>query len=348
MEQLAGRLRRQLWLLLALVSGSMAIAVPGHTGSVPTGQGSGVTVGGSSILTIGAPCLASEELLEPDELACLGSQEYLESNSLNATVDPFTGEVTLTAGAQQTLNTSATAIAQGLQNTNPVLASILSTPGEISLNSPSLVGASGLCEDEISENTELEGGCEDANAENTVAEIAAAAASSILNGESVSLISSQGTLSVAAPTSVTGALPPTLSTSAVFTPVGGTAMVMPLRGTLNQTANATGFLAASFAAGLTPSQVATFTEMALVGVDYADLVSLFNAVSGLLPAQPQAATATVVSATQLELAIQTYNRILDTTDPAALVTLTQFEDFVVLGRSLQQLRAAVDVQTAAD
>lgn len=330
MEQLANRLRRQLWLLLALVGGSLAIAVPGYTGSVPTGQASGVTVGGSSILTIGAPCLSSEEQLGA---SCLGSEEYLESTSPNATVDPFTGEVTLTAGSQQTLNASASQILRGLQRTNPALFAILSTPGEINLSSLSAAGPTAE-------------GDED---EQTIEEIAAAAAAAnaIANGESVALISSQDTLGIAAPTAVTGVLPPTLATSAVYTPAGGTPMVMPLRGTPDQIANAAGFLAASFAAGLAPSQVATFTEMALVGVDYADLVDLFNAVSGLLPAQPQV-TATAVNATQLESAIQAYNRILDNTDPAALVTLAQFEDFVVLGRSLQQLRAAIDVQTASE
>ncbi|MBE9158422.1 hypothetical protein IQ265_16515 [Nodosilinea sp. LEGE 06152] len=332
MEQLASRLRRQLWLLLALVGASLAIAVPGHTGSVPTGQGSGVTVGGSSILTIGAPCLGNEEQLDSNAPSCLGSGEYLESTSPNATVDPFTGEVTLTAGAQQTLNASANQVLQGLQSTNPALAAALTNPGGINLNSLSPVGA-------ISEGEDVE---------QTANEIAAAAVAAIASSESVSLISSQGTLSIAAPTGVPGAQPTTLATSAVFTPVGGTPMVMPLRGTLDQIANAAGFLAASFAAGLAPSQVATFTEMALVGIDYAELVFLFNAVSGLLPAQPQGTVATVVNATQLESAIQAYNRILDNTDPAALVTLTQFEDFVVLGRSLQQLRAAVDVQAAAD
>ena len=334
MEQLAGRLRRQLWLLLAWGGASLAIAAPGHTGSVPTGQGSGVTVGGSSILTIGA--------------SSLGSEELIGSNSPNATVDPTTGEVTLTLAAQQNINIVASQILQGLQSTNPLLAAIITTSSEINLGSLSAAGPTGE-------------GDEDAQ---TVDEIAAAVAAAIANGESVTLISSQGTLGIAAPVAVTGARsetlvasrgatlaqaspPPILATSAVFTPVGGTPMVMPLRGTLDQIANAAGFLAASFAADLTPSQVATFTEMALVGVDYIDLVTLFNAVSGLLPAQSQPQT-TGVDATQLESAIQAYNHILDNTDPAALVTLAEFEDFVVLGRSLQQLRAAVDTQTASD
>ncbi|MGG6239020.1 hypothetical protein ACQ4N7_10300 [Nodosilinea sp. AN01ver1] len=332
MEQLAGQLRRQLWLLLTVVGASLAIAVPGHTGSVPTGQGSGVTVGGSSILTIGAPCLSSEEQLDSNEVSCLGSGEYLESTTPNATVDPFTGEVTLTAGAQQTLNASANQVLQGLQSTNPALAVAFTTPGGIDLSSPSPVEATDEGE---------------ATAQTTAA-IAVAAANAIATGGSVSLTSSQGMLSIAAPTDVTDVQSPILATSAVFTPVGGTPMVMPLRGTLDQIANAAGFLAASFAAGLAPSQVVTFTEMALVGVDYADLITLYNAVSGLLPAQPQGTDTTLVNATQLESAIQAYNRILDDTDPAALVTLAEFEDFVVLGRSLQQLRAAVDTQTASD
>ncbi|PSN14691.1 hypothetical protein C7293_10525 [filamentous cyanobacterium CCT1] len=278
----------------------------------------------------------------------LGSEELIGSNSPNATVDPLTGEVTLTLAAQQSIDTVASQILLGLQSTNPSLYAIITTLLEINLGSLSAAGPTGE-------------GNEDAQ---TIDEVAAAIVSAIVNGESVTLVSSQGTLTIAAPVAVTGALSeilvasqgtalaqanpsPVLVTSAVFTPVGGTPMVMPLRGTLDQIANAAGFLAASFAAGLTPSQVATFTEMALVGVDYVDLVELFNAVSGLLPAQSQPQE-TVVDATQLEAAIQAYNRILDETDPAALVTLGEFEDFVVLGRSLQQLRAAVDTQTASD
>ncbi|MGB6013793.1 MAG: hypothetical protein WBG32_03610, partial [Nodosilinea sp.] len=293
MEKLAGRLRRQLWLLLALVSGSLAIAAPGHTGSVPTGQGSGVTVGGSSILSIGA--------------SSLGSEEYLESNSLFATVDPFTGEVTLTAEAQQTLNISASQLLQALQSTNPALAAVLITPAEIDLGSLSAALPTECEANALAAPAE----CEE-NAQ-TVSEIAAVAVLAIASGESVSLASSQGTLVIAAPTVAQAGQTSILATSVVFTPAGGTPMVMPLRGTLDQIANAAGFLAASFAASLAPNQVATFTEMALVGVSYVELVTLYDAVSGLLLAQPQATAATPVDATQLESAIQAYNRILDST-----------------------------------
>lgn len=324
MENQASRRRQHFWLLLALMSGSLGIAVPSQAGTVPTGQASGVTVGGSTILPTGA--------------SSLGREPYLESTSPNAAVDPFTGDVSLATGAQQTLNASASQILQGLQSTNPALFAILSTPGEIALSGLSAAGPTGEGEGEA--NT----------AAQTVEEVAAAAAAAIANGESVALLSSQGTFSIAAPTAVAGALPPILATSAVFTPAGGTPMVMPLRGTLDQIANAAGFLAASFAADIPPTQAATFTEMALVGADYVNLITLFNAVSGLLPTQPQTQgpVATSVNATQLEAAIQAYNRILDSTDPAALVTLSQFEDFVALGRSLQQLRAAIDVETALE
>lgn len=316
MDKLASPLRQK-WLMLILVGGSLAIALPGHSGSVPTGLTSGVSVGGSNLLTIGA--------------STLGSEELLESASANATVDPFTGDITLTAAAQQALNTSATQIVQGLQGTNPVLAILLTTPGEIGLNSPSLAGASGVSEEE--------------DPEATVEETAAAAAAAIANGESVSLSSSQGTLGIAAPTvAQASGSDSILVTSAVLTPPGGTPMVAPLRGTLVQIANAAGFLAAAFAAGLTPSQVAPFTEMALAGADYRDLVTLFNAVSGLIPPQIQPrSTALVVSPTQLEEAIQAYNRIVDNSTPETLATLSQNSDFVTLGRSLQQLRAAIEV-----
>ncbi len=82
--------------------------------------------------------------------------------------------------------------------------------------------------------------------------------------------------------------------------------------------------------------------MALAGADYRALVPLFNAVSGLIPPQPQA-TAAAVDPTQLEAAIQAYNQIVDDSAPATLVALGENSDFVALGRSLQQLRAAIEV-----
>jgi hypothetical protein len=321
--------------MLILVGGSLAIALPGHSGSVPTGLTSGVSVGGSNLLPIGASALCiyqelNQELdqeLEP--LVC--QEERLESASANATLDPVTGDITLTVAAQQALNTSASQIAQGLQGTNPVLAILLTTPREISLTSPSPVGASGPSAGE--------------DAVKTVDDMAAAAVAAIANGESVSLTSSQGTLGIAAPTvAQASGSSSILVTSAVLTLQGGTPMVAPLRGTLAQIANTTGFLAAAFATGLTPSQIAPFTEMALAGADYRELVALFNAVSGLIPPQPQPrSTVIAVDPTLLEEAIQAYNRIVDSSAPETLATLSQNSDFVALGRSLQQLRAAIEV-----
>jgi hypothetical protein len=324
-DKLSSPLRQKLWLMVMIVGGSLAIALPGHSGSVPTGLTSGVNVGGSNLLPIGASTLCSRQEVEPP----LCSEELLESASANATVDPITGDITLTAAAQQALNTSASQVLLALQGTNPVLATALTTPGEISLSSPSPVGASGVSEEEDA----------------TVDDIAAAAAAAIANGESVSLTSSQGTLGIAAPTvAQASGSGPILVTSAVFTMQGGTPMVAPLRGTLPQIANAVGFLAAAFATGLSPSQVAPFTEMALTGADYRDLVPLFNAVSGLIPPQPQPrSTALAVDPTQLEEAIQAYNRIVDNSTPETLAALNQNSDFVALGRSLQQLRTAIEV-----
>lgn len=337
MDKLSSPLRQKLWLMVMIVGGSLAIALPGQGGSVPTGLTSGISVGGSTLLPIGASTLGSGE-------------EQLESASANATVDPTTGAITLTAAAQQALNASATEIAQGLQGSNPTLATTLTTGlGEIGLDTPSPVGASGV---------------EAGSGSPTVNELADAAAAAIANGENVLLTSSQGTLSIAAPTIALGAMPGAvvasrqganlaltlaqassdaiLVTSAVFTPQGGTPLVAPLRGTQSQIANAAGFLAAAFAAGLTPNQVAPFTEMALAGADYQALVPLFNAVSGLIPPQPQT-TAVAVDPTRLDAAIQAYNQIVDGSSPETLVVLSQNSDFVALGRSLQQLRAAIEV-----
>ncbi len=317
MDRLVQQLLQTPWLIAALMAGNLAIALPSQAGSVPTGLNSGVTLGGSTLLPLGG--------------SALGEEEVIESASPNATVDALTGEVTLTAAAQQQVNQSATSLLQGLASSSPALAALLTTPGEINLTSISLAGASG-------------GGGETEDSL-TVSDTAAAAAAAIAIGESVSLTSSQGTLSIAAPTLVAGANPADPSalraTSAVFIPEGGTPVVMPLQGTQAQIANAAGFLAAAFAAGFTPSQVASFTEMALAGASYIDLVALFNAVGGLL-AQSGDASGNAVNATQLEAAIQAYNSILNSSDAATLEALSQNSDFTTLGRSLQQLRAAVD------
>lgn len=305
------------WLIAALVGGSLAIALPSQAGKAPTGLNSGVTLGGSTLLPIGGSSLGEEDLIAP--------------TTDNATVDPETGEIMLTATAQQQVNQSATSLLQGLQSNSPALAAVLTTPGEISLTSSSLAGASG--------GGETEGSV-------PVSEIAAAAAAAIANGEGVSLTSSQGTLSIAAPTPFAGANPADPSTiratSAVFTPEGGAPVVVPLQGTQAQIANAAGFLTAAFASGFTPSQVASFIDMALAGASYTDLVALFNAVGGLL-AQSGDVSLNTVNATQLEAAIQAYNNILNSSDDATLAALNQNSDFTALGRSLQQLRAAVDL-----
>ncbi|MBD2230074.1 hypothetical protein [Phormidium tenue] len=326
MDKLASPLR-QTWLMLILAGGSVAIALPGHSGSVPTGLTSGVSVGGSNLLPIGASTLC----IYPEVESPVCQEERLESASANATVDPVTGDITLTVVAQQALNTSASQIAQGLQGTNPVLAILLTTPREINLTSPSPLGASGLSVNQ--------------DADVTVADLAAAAAAAIANGESISLTISQRTLGIAVPTVAQASdSDPILVTSAVFTTQGGTPMVVPLRGTMAQISNTTGLLAAAFATGLTPNQVAPFTEMALAGASYRDLVLLFNAASGLIPPSPQPrTTALAIDPTQLEEAIQAYNRIVDNSTPETLATLSANSDFVALGRSLQQLRAAIEV-----
>jgi hypothetical protein len=338
-DKLVSRLRQRLWFILALVSSSIAIALPGHTGQTPVGQPSGVTIGGTTFLPAGSPSL--------------GTGTQVGSNSPNANVDPSTGQVTLTAAAQQSLNQAALALVQDLQNTSPGIANIL-------IN--------------LLANIDLQGGSPAGTTFNgdgttvTIGELAQLALDALNNGESVSITTPQGTLTIAAPTPAPEAswgqmvasanrevsdLPllnlaqsdleddeAVLATSAVFVPEGGTPMVTPLQGTRGQIANAGGFLAASFAAGLAPDQVDAFAGMALAGIDHADLVTLFNAVNNLLPAQE--INGTVVDANQLESAIQAYNRILDNTDPATLVALDDFHDFVVLGRSLQQLRASID------
>ncbi|HSM80176.1 MAG TPA: hypothetical protein VLS96_00745 [Nodosilinea sp.] len=333
------RLQHRLWLGLMLVGAGLAIALPGQAGSAPVGVTSGVNVGGSTILPSGA--------------SSLGSEEQLELTSPNATFDPATGQIILTAAAQTALNQAAVALLQSLQSSNPSLIVTLTSSITIDLTSPSPVGATG------------EGG------EGLIGEIAEAVAAAIAAGNSVTLTSSQGTLTIAPPavargeTAVlvasTGDLPigingPTdgnrdgaaiamlMSTTATFTPTDGVPVVTTLNGTQAQIANAAGFLGAAFASGLSPSQVTVFTTMALAGADYIDLIDLHNAVAGLLPPSPQPREAANISATQLDSAIRAYNNLVDNSDPATLLSLGENTDFVALGQSLQQLRTAIDAQ----
>ena len=287
-------------LILTLVGSILAIASPAHSGSAPSGAGSGVNPSGIN----------------------QGQEQRIESTTPNATVNSTTGEVVLTATAQQSLNQSATEVFQGLQSNNLSLARLLAIPAEIDLSDPSLAEPIDIVAD-VAEAKET-----------TIGEIAAMAEAAINAGSRVALTSAQGTLNIEPPTNGIG------GTSAVFVPGGGTPVVIPLSGTQGQIANAAGFLAAAFAASIPPAQADLFTTLALSGVDYNSLVPLFNAVGGLLP---QTSDAIAVNPTQLEAAIQAYNRILNSSDADTLTTLGANQDFVALGRSLQQLRAAIDL-----
>jgi hypothetical protein len=288
------------FLILTLVGGILAIASPAHSGSAPSGAGSGVNPSGIN----------------------QGQEQRLESTTPNATVNSTTGELVLTAAAQQSLNQTATGVFQGLQTTNPSLASLLARPAAIDLEGPSSVGPINIVGDAAEDE------------EATIGDIAAMAAAAINAGSRVALTRDQDTLTIEPLTTDIG------GTSAVFVPVGGTPVVIPLRGTQGQVANAAGFLAAAFAAGIPPAQTNLFPTLALAGVDYRSLVPLFNAVGGLLP--QTSGDAITVNPTQLEAAIQAYNHVLNSHDVDTLTTLGANPDFVVLGRSLQQLRAAVD------
>lgn len=292
MDQLTGH-RPQLrcpypWLLLVLVGGILAIASPAQSGSAPSGSASGVNPVGIN----------------------QGQDSLLITTTPNATVNAITGEVLLTAAAQQALNQVAPGIPQGLASSNPALALLLVTPATINLGLPAGVGE-----------------------ENTIGALAATAVAAINAGDSVALTLVQGSLTIEAPTTDPG------TTTAVWTTPDGTQTAILLSGSREQIANAAGFLTAALAAGLPPGQLGPFVDFALAGADYMTLVALFNAIAGLL--SPPAGTADI-NATQLEAAIQAYNRILDDSDAATVTALAQNPDFVALGRSLQQLRAAIN------
>lgn len=104
---------RFVWLALGLFAMGVATPLAVRAGSAPSGAASGVTTTGSTLLPAGASPIT------PQSTA---------SNSPNVSLDPETGNLILTPGAQASLNQSAQQVLQQVGANNPSLISALSQP----------------------------------------------------------------------------------------------------------------------------------------------------------------------------------------------------------------------------
>jgi hypothetical protein len=307
---------------LALALGGMvlAIAPPSYGGSVPGGTPSGVNPGGSTFLPYPGTNLGGQiqEGLSPNEVVGGGGG----AGSLPIS-NPSQGAQMLGAPGR------------GMNPRSPVPTTMTVEVTDVPLSKadrPRAKDDPGMATVPVS----------------TLADLAETVAAASLAEQTVVLTNALGTLAII-PTDP-GAIaadaaidsPPPLAT-AVYTAAGEPPVVLPLQGNEAQVANAAGFLAMAFGSDLTPMEVAPFTTLALAGADFATLVDLFNATAGLLTPSPAGGTSMMVNLSKLAGAIQAYNQLLDGSDDATVLALAQSDDFVDLGRSLQQLRAAVDL-----
>ncbi|TVP62407.1 MAG: hypothetical protein EA342_19300 [Leptolyngbya sp. LCM1.Bin17] len=287
--------------------GAMA---PSWAGKGTAGIGSGVTTGGSGPLTLGA----SE----------LGGMDWLVSASPNASFDPLTSTLLLTAAAQTSLNQTGARLLAGLQTDRPALALVLTNSLTIDLD----------CSDLSTQDI--------VSAATTPCQAAEGVATAIAAGNSATLTTTEGTLTMLA-VSPSPVNPDLVSTTVNYTPEVGSPTTLTLTGTVEQVANAAAFLAAAAAAGVAPDQVSALVGVALAGVDYTLVIALFNQLAGLLEADETLAD---LDASQLEAVIRAYNQILETSDLDTLQQLSSDPEFVTLGQVLSNLRAAIDAPTS--
>ena len=149
-----------------------------------------------------------------------------------------------------------------------------------------------------------------------------------------------------------------------------------LEGTSRQVTNASAFLAVATAAEFNPSQVQVGTSIALTGAEYTQVAALMNTLPALfvslsnqkfldkltaVVASPgkqvnfsqglimsrednkfQGVPISNVDRQRLNTAIFIYNGILDSSDEVTVIALSQNEDFLAIGASLRQMRAAIN------
>lgn len=185
---------------------------------------------------------------------------------------------------------------------------------------------------------------------------AAGAAVTSNTGTSSTVSTPNGPASLTAPT----------ATSAGSVTVGGVAVAIPQTATAAGARNAAVAATAVLAAGGTPSQAAVAAAIAGTGITPALAVGLVSALSLMLSADSTASAdlrpnlnasllksfdsgkdlllaqgkSGSINPTQLALAINAYNEIVDTSSPEALAELSKSKEFMEIGQTLRKLRSA--------
>ena len=208
----------------------------------------------------------------------------------------------------------------------------------------------------------------------TPLEVGQTTAAQVAIGQGVTVTAADITLSIPARRAN---LHDNVSTTVTLASVSGNVSEFLLEGTSGQVTNASAFLAVATAADFNPSQVQVGTSIALTGADYAQVAALMNTLRGLVVTlssqndlhQPavvletpgtqvnffhelsmineakkfQGVPISSVDHTTLNTTIFIYNQILDSSDDVTVVALSKNKDFLAIGATLRQLRAAIDI-----
>lgn len=303
------------WLALGLLAVQFGAAPMARAGKTPGGGASGVTTTGSTLLPIGGSPITNETTA---------------SNSPNVSIDPQTGNLTLTPGAQQAVNRTAAQLIQRLQTENPGLVAALSDPFEV--NPDQEFATLTLAVRNIQDGQPI--------AKASLPEAAVDARFAIAEQLRWAILQAdQNELELTAPLVVLGS-PDQFSMEAIFNPDSDVATArIPLQGTLEQLGNATVFLILTAGNGISPEAIAPFLAMALEGAPVEDLIDLMNAVNALVVAT---AASEDIDPNQLNRALHAHRAIVEAADQNTLNDLAANTEFTALGQALRQLRQAVD------
>jgi hypothetical protein len=306
---------RVVWLLLGLLAIALGTPSAAWAGKTSAGGGSGVTTGGSGPLPVGG-----SPLLE----------ETTTSLSPNVSLDPQTGSLQLTAGAQAALNQTARQVVQQLQANYPELVSALNQP--LVVNPDRRVETLALAIRGINDS--------DPVAKPTLRVAAVDAREQAINQfRWAQLYTDRQVLELTSPL-VASSPGAEYSIRAIYTPAGGgEPSTLELQGTLEELGNAAAFLVITAGADIDPVAIEPFVSMATAGAPYEPLLDLLVAVNNLVMAD---AAGESIDPNQLNQAIYIYREMVESVDAATLTQLRNNVDFAALKQALQNLRDAVE------
>jgi hypothetical protein len=304
------------WLSFSLVCLSVLAAAPAWAGKTSAGGASGVTTGGSASGTSGGAPITGDNTRPSSE---------------NVAIDPETGTLILTPGAQASLNQSAQQVLQQVGANNPSLISALSQP--LAIVPDEQIDNLGLAIRGINEGEPLP--------KATLREAAMDASEQAIGQfRWAELYIDQEVLDITAPLVVLGSEDQYFIT-AVYTSPGeaGTTSSIVLRGSLEDLGNAAAFLVITAGSGIDPAAIAPFANMAAAGAPYPELLDLLIAVNGLVIAD---AAGEDIDPDELNRAIHAYRAIVNSVDQPTRNALGNNADFMALKQALENLRTSVE------